>query len=146
MSGAEQSASRPSSADFPTGAFMKMSFTYKHADARELIEKEIGHHAAKLNKLLKTYQPDLPRLHGVISKEGHSREGHAHAENLTCALTLYLPSHTMHATGTSAKPRASCKIAFAELEAQLKKHKALLRKDYEWKRKRTRAPAPAVTS
>jgi ribosome-associated translation inhibitor RaiA len=144
MSGAEQSASRPSSANFPTGAFMKMSFTYKHAEARELIEKEVARHAAKLDKLLKTYQPDLPRLHGVISKEGRGRDGHA--ENLSCALTLYLPSHTMHATGTAAKPRASCKIAFAELEAQLKKHKALLRKDYEWKRKRPRIPAPAATS
>jgi hypothetical protein len=34
--------------------------------------------------------------------------------------------------------RTSCKQAFSELEAQVKKHQAKLRKDYEWKRKRTR--------
>jgi hypothetical protein len=34
---------------------------------------------------------------------------------------------------------ASVKVAFAELCAQCKKHQALLRKDYEWKRKRPRA-------
>jgi hypothetical protein len=32
--------------------------------------------------------------------------------------------------------RTSCKKAFAELVAQVKKHQAKLRKDYEWKRKR----------
>jgi hypothetical protein len=37
--------------------------------------------------------------------------------------------------------RASVKQAFSEVEAQIKKHKALLRKDYEWKRKRPRARA-----
>ena len=34
--------------------------------------------------------------------------------------------------------RACVKAAFAEIEAQIKKHMALLRKDYEWKRKRQR--------
>jgi len=45
----------------------------------------------------------------------------------------------MHATGTGANVRASCKQAFHEMEVQVKKHQSLLRRDYEWKRKRPRA-------
>jgi ribosomal subunit interface protein len=117
---------------------MKTSFTYKHVDARQPVEKAVERYVAKLSKLLKTYQPDLPQLHGVISREGRP-------ENSTCALTLHLPSHTIHATSTAENARASCKEAFAELEAQLKKHKALLRKDYEWKRKRPLRRIPATS-
>ena len=108
---------------------MKTSFTYKHVDAHQPVEKVVERHVAKIGKLLKTYQPDLPQLHGVISRHGHP-------ESLTCALTLHLPSHTIHATSTAENARASCTNAFAELEAQLKKHQALLRKDHQWKRKR----------
>jgi len=35
------------------------------------------------------------------------------------------------------------KVAFAEIETQVKKHMALLRKDYEWRRKRPRLDALA---
>ena len=49
----------------------------------------------------------------------------------------------MHATGEGAEVRSSVKMAFAEIEAQIKKHMALLRKDYEWKRKRPHAGASA---
>jgi hypothetical protein len=38
---------------------------------------------------------------------------------------------------------AGAKMAFSELCAQVKKHQALLRKDYEWKRKRPRAKVVA---
>ena len=40
------------------------------------------------------------------------------------------------ATGEAATVRTSCKKAFSDLEAQVKKHQEKLRKDYEWKRKR----------
>jgi ribosome-associated translation inhibitor RaiA len=54
----------------------------------------------------------------------------------SCTLNLSLPTGTLHAIGTGANVRAGCKKAFSELEAQVKKHQANLRKDYEWKRKR----------
>jgi hypothetical protein len=37
--------------------------------------------------------------------------------------------------------RACVKTAVAEIETQIKKHMALLRKEYEWKRKRPSALA-----
>ena len=45
---------------------------------------------------------------------------------------------TLHATAANTHLRACCKKAFSEIESQVKKHKQLLRKEYEWKRKRQR--------
>jgi ribosomal subunit interface protein len=108
---------------------MKLSISYKHVESHEAIEKETARFVRKLEQLLKTYEPDLVQLHGVFSKNTHNDEH-------SFSLTLSLPTGTLHATGTSESVRASCKQAFSELEAQVKKHQSRLRHDYEWKRKR----------
>jgi ribosomal subunit interface protein len=122
----------------PTGAYMKLSISYKHVDARETVDEQSERHIAKLSRLLKTYEPDLVQLHGVFSKNPHNREH-------SFSLNLSLPTGTMHATGVGDTLRASCKQAFTELEVQVKKHQSRLRKDYEWKRKRLR-PRPIEVS
>ena len=120
---------------------MKTSISYKHVEKQAHgIEQEVERHVKKLSKLLKAYDEDLPQLHATFTKNGR-------AEEIACALTLALPTGTLHATGSAAHARTSCKHAFAEIETQVKKHQARLRKDYEWKRKRgpraesLRAPA-----
>ena len=110
---------------------MKVSINYKHVESHKPVEAEFERHAAKLGKLLKSYAPDLVQLHGAFSKTPRTDEN-------SCALTLSLPTGTLHATGTAAAVRTSCKQAFSELESQVKKHQARLRKDYEWRRKRPR--------
>ncbi len=110
---------------------MKVSFTYKYEEAREAVEKETEHYVAKLNRLLKSYSPDLVQLHGALAK-------HPRKEEFSLVLNLSLPTGTMHVTGIGADLRSSCKQAFRELESQVKKHQEKLRKDYEWKRKRRR--------
>ena len=110
---------------------MKLSISFKHVDAHEPIEKDVDRHVAKLNKLLKAYAPDLVQLHCVFGMN-------AHKEQYFCTLNLSLPTGSLHATGGGKNVRASCKMAFSELQAQVKKHQALLRKDYQWKRKRPR--------
>jgi ribosome-associated translation inhibitor RaiA len=100
-----------------------------HEEWREPVEKETHRQAEKLEKLLKRYSPDLIQLHGDIEK-------HARKESYTFTVNLSLPSGTLHATGEGADVLASVKIAFSEICTQVKKHQALLRKDYEWKRKR----------
>jgi ribosome-associated translation inhibitor RaiA len=112
---------------------MKISISYRHAKSQEVVENEIERHAGKLGKLLKTYAPDLVQLHGVFSKNPR-REEH------TFSLNLSLPTGTLHATGTAAEIRGSCKEAFTELESQVKKHQSRLRRDYIWKRKNRPAP------
>jgi ribosomal subunit interface protein len=117
---------------------MKLSISYKHVDAHEAVEKQNARHIEKLSRLLKAYEPDLVQLHGVFSKNPHKEEH-------TFSLNLSLPTGTLHATGVGENVRASCKKAFTEMESQLKKHQARLRKDYEWKRKRPRS-LPAEVS
>jgi ribosome-associated translation inhibitor RaiA len=110
---------------------MKFSISFKNVDAHSTVEKMVAPHLAKLQKLLKSYAPDLVQLHGAIAKQARKEE-----YNLT--LNLGLPTGTLHCVGEGYDVGASVKMAFAELEGQLKKHKALVRHDYEWKRKRPR--------
>jgi ribosomal subunit interface protein len=111
---------------------MKLSISYKHVESHEAAEAEASRSIKKLDRLLKSYEPDLVQLHGVFSKNPHNEEH-------SFSLNLSLPTGTLHATGTGGNVRASCKKAFSELEVQVKKHQSRLRKDYEWKRKRPRA-------
>ena len=116
---------------------MKLSISYRNVEQHKPAEKEVERYAGKLSRLLKSYEPDLVLLHGVFSKNPRREEN-------SFSLNLSLPTGTLHATGTGDNVRASCKQAFAELESQLKRHQSLLRKDYEWKRKRPRA-VPALS-
>lgn len=115
---------------------MKTSISFKNVELREPVEVEVERYLNKLNRLLKSYSPDLVQLHASIEK--HSRK-----TEFTFSLNLSLPTGTLHATGVGAEVRSSVKQAFAELEAQIKKHQSRLRKDYQWKRKRPRAEMPA---
>ena len=108
---------------------MKLSINYKHIESHKPVEIEVSRHVAKLEKLLKSYSPDLVQLHGGFAKNSRTEE-------IACTLNLSLPSGMLHATGEGAAVRTSCKKAFSELEAQVKKHCSKLRRDYEWKRKR----------
>jgi ribosome-associated translation inhibitor RaiA len=117
---------------------MKLSINYKHVESHITVETEIDRHVGKLEKLLRSYSPDLVQLHGVFSSTPRTDEH-------SCALNLSLPTGTLHATGTGATVRTSCKKAFSELEAQVKKHQAKLRKDYEWRRKRPLPRAEALS-
>src|SRR5947199_7105027 len=121
-----------------TCAHMKLSFNYKHVETHKPVEVEVARHIGKLEKLLQSYSPDLIQLHGVFSKTPRTDEN-------SCTLNLSLPSGTLHATGIGATVRTSCKKAFSDLEAQVKKHQAKLRKDYEWRRKRPLPSAEALS-
>lgn len=110
---------------------MKVSYSNVHSDLRKQIETISEHHLEKLNRLLKSYSPDLVLLHGTFDKTQHAAE-------YEFSLNLALPTGTLHATGTGADVRPAVKMAFAEVEIQVKKHQQKLRKDFLWKRKRGR--------
>jgi ribosomal subunit interface protein len=113
---------------------MKISFSNVHAEVRQAVEDESKHRIEKLGRLLKHYAPDLVHLHGAL-------ERHPRKTTYTFSLNLKLPTGTLHATGDAPDVRASAKIAFAEIEVQVKKHQQKLRKDYAWNRKRVRRAA-----
>ena len=110
---------------------MKISISFKNLEVREPSEKEVDRSLQKLERLLKSYSPDLVQLHGSFDR-------HPRKTEFEFTLNLSLPTGTLHASGTSPEPRMSVKAAFGELSSQLKRHQSKLRKDYEWKRKRPR--------
>jgi ribosomal subunit interface protein len=110
---------------------MKLSISYRNIESHGPVEKDVARHVEKFTKLLKSYAPDLVQLHVVFAMNARKKE-------LSCTLHLSLPTGPLHARDTGKNAQASCTKAFAELETQVKKHQALLRKDYEWKRKRPR--------
>jgi len=115
---------------------MKLSVTHKHDDSRDAVEASVANYSVKLGRLLKSFAPDLVQLHGSFEK-------HPRKVEYTFSLNLSLPTGSFHSTGVASDVRSSVKAAFTELESQLKKHLAKLRRDVQWKRKRPRSPLPA---
>jgi len=115
----------------PEGVRMKVTYSQIEAEVRESIDKECAHHVGKLNRLLKRYDPNLVQLHCTLEKTPRRTE-------FAFSLNLTLPTGSLQATGRGSDARAGAKIAFAEIESQVKKHQEKLRKDYIWKRKRPR--------
>ena len=111
---------------------MKINISYRHIESPQAIESALERHLAKVEKLLKCYDPDLVQIHGGFEKQPHKSE-------YIFSLNLSLPTGPLHANGQGPDPAKSARKAFAELEGQIKKHQSRLRKDYEWKRKRARA-------
>lgn len=116
---------------------MKLTIRYAREEWRDPVEKETLKQRTKLDRLLKRYSPDLVQLHANIEKV-------ARKETYLFSVNLSLPTGALHATGDGSDVIGCVKAAFAELSAQVKKHQALLRKDYEWKRKRARTRVPAL--
>jgi ribosome-associated translation inhibitor RaiA len=117
---------------FSAGDHMKISISYRHVESPQVVEKALNRRILKVDKLLKSYEPDLVQLHGGFEKQPHRAE-------YVFSLNLSLPTGTLHATGDGPDPSTGARKAFVELESQIKKHQSRLRKDYEWKRKRGKA-------
>jgi ribosomal subunit interface protein len=108
---------------------MNVSISYKHADVQKAVATEVLRRLDKMGRLLKSYEPDLIQLKGVFSTNKRTEEQ-------SLALTLSLPTGVLHAIGNGKNVLAGCKQAFSEIELQIKKHQALLRRHHEWSRKR----------
>jgi ribosomal subunit interface protein len=110
---------------------MKIFYSNIEPEHRKPIDGEAAHHIEKLKRLLKRYDPDLVELHWSLEKTPRKTE-------YTFSVNLRLPTGNLYASGTGSDVRSSAKIAFSEIESQVKKHQEKLRKDYLWKRKRGR--------
>jgi ribosome-associated translation inhibitor RaiA len=113
---------------------MNVTVQYKCDDFRPQIEQDITRYSAKLERWLNRYESDLLALHACYDK-------HARKRTYMVILNLKFPSATLHASAGNAEARFAVRRAFDELEMQVSKHQRLLRRDYEWKRKRLRSPA-----
>lgn len=115
---------------------MNVTVQYKCDDFRAQIEKDIARYSAKLERWLSRYDSDLLVLH--VSYDKHTRK-RVYMVNLN----LNFPHSALHASAGNVEARFAVRHAFDELETQVSKQQSLLRRDYEWKRKRLRNPASA---
>ena len=110
---------------------MQVHFSYQHGSPHQELERIIDMHVRKLEKLLVRFSPDLVHLHGVV-EFGTPKSGTG------CSLNLWLPTARLHARERGKDVPAALRAAFHHVEDQLKKHKEVLRREGEWKRKRYR--------
>ncbi|HVN08664.1 MAG TPA: HPF/RaiA family ribosome-associated protein [Patescibacteria group bacterium] len=115
---------------------MKTNLSFRGLEAHEGFERLVTKHCAKLEKLLAAYDPDLVQCHAAV-------EFHQKKNRYVLSLNFVLPTATLHAVHTAKDVQSTVVRAFQELERQLKKHKAKLRHEHEWKRKRGRTLAPS---
>lgn len=102
---------------------MKTHISFRDVAERQAITRELGRQAAKLDRQLKKFDPDLVDLH--VSLEKRTRRG----SSFIASVTLYLPSSQLHASEEAALAVMALKHACAELLRELKRFKARLRGD-----------------
>jgi len=111
---------------------MQVHFSFQHGSRTPQLDKIIDSHVRKLSVLLVRFSPDLVHLHGLVEF------GAAHHKPL-CSLDLWLPTTRLHAREQGPDLAAALRVSFNQLREQLKKHKEVLRREADWKRKRIRA-------
>lgn len=110
---------------------MNVHLSYKASKTPD-VEREFQIQIEKLQKRLHVFNPDLIHLHGIVEQEsGRS------TVNTVVSLNLRLPSGQMTAQKPGEKPVAAVKAAFADVVAQLTRHKELLRGQWTGKSSRT---------
>src|SRR5262249_8557042 len=118
---------------FPAEAHMNAHVSYKAGKTPE-VEREFHYQLQKLQRRLHVFKPDLVHLRAVVEQE-NSRKA-------STSLNLRLPSGQMSAQKSGETVLAAVKSAFADLLAQVTRHKDLLRG--HWTRKSTRRAARAA--
>jgi ribosome-associated translation inhibitor RaiA len=102
---------------------MKIAISYRHVEFPKPVEVIVSRHLQKIGTLLKSYDPDLVQLHGAFDK-------HPRTSQFTFSISLSLPTGTLYASSETPGADSSARKTFAELERQIKKHQAQLRKGH----------------
>src|SRR5258706_6652382 len=110
---------------------MQVHFSYPHGAPNRDMEKVIAVQLRKLTQLLGRFSPDLIHLHGV-AEHGSPKQGPL------CSLQLWLPTARLHAKERARDLPAAVRASFDRIVQQVKKHKEVLRREGDWKRKRYR--------
>jgi RNA polymerase sigma factor (sigma-70 family) len=107
---------------------MNVHISYKISKTSDL-ERSINQQTEKLGRYLQVFRPELVHLKGIV-EENSVRQG------IMVSLNLRLPSGQMASQETSSNAVSAVKVAFDDIVEQLKKHKALLRNEHNWPRRR----------
>jgi ribosome-associated translation inhibitor RaiA len=112
---------------------MNVHVSYKAGKTPE-VEREFQHQVQRLGRRLHVFKPDLIHLHALVNQE--------HSRTISWSLNLRLPSGQMAVQRSGDNPVSTVKAAFADLVAQVTKHKELLRGD--WKRRESKSISEPV--
>src|SRR5690349_11512060 len=110
---------------------MQVHFSYPHGAPNRDMERVIAVQLRKLTQLLVRFSPDLVHLHGV-AEHGTPKQGPL------CSLQLWLPTARHHAKERARDLTGAVRASFDRIVQQVKRHKEVLRREGEWKRKRYR--------
>jgi RNA polymerase sigma factor (sigma-70 family) len=110
---------------------MNVHVSYKAGKTPE-VEREFHNQIQKLRRRLQVFKPDLVHLRAFVEQDGSHRA--------SSSLNLRLPSGQMAAQRSGGNTLAAVKAAFADLLAQVTKHKELLRG--HWNQVQRRRPVP----
>ena len=104
---------------------MQVHFSYQNVIRTPQIDKIIGSHLRKLDRLLAHFSPDLVHLHGTLETNGTRKSA-------CCSLNLSLPTGQLHARQEGGNSITDLQTCFDHLIAQLKKHMQALRREDSW--------------
>lgn len=109
---------------------MKTHISFRDVTERQPLRTELARQAAKFDRQLKKFDPDLLDLH--VSLERRTRRG----DQCIASVTLHLPMGQLHASEEAAHSVVALKHACAQLIRELKRFKARLRGDHKRRRAR----------
>jgi len=115
---------------------MKTHISFRDVTERQALRTELARQAAKFDRQLKKFDPDLIDLHVSLGRRTQ-RGG-----QFIASVTLYLPMGQLHASEEASLAVVALKHACAQLLRELKRFKARLRGDDKRRRaRRTRRRA-----
>jgi len=110
---------------------MNAHFSYKNCQATSDVEHLIERQVAKLSKLLKVYNVDMIHFKGSLT-QGAAKGG----QDFEASINLRLPTGQVHGRESSADALSALRVAFDEVDRQLKQLKERVRHEADWKKKR----------
>jgi ribosomal subunit interface protein len=106
---------------------MKHNIEFKHFEPRQRVRKLVEELIARLEKHMKDLPQDNTFLRVLIEENSVRKLYHV-------SITLDLPGATLATKAERHDPVDTIRDAFNEIERQIERHKARLRRDYLWKR------------
>lgn len=117
---------------------MDLHLTTKRCELTPSARKVLGRHLEHLRRRLRHYDPDLLQLELVV-------ERHARKQEYRGSIRLSLGNHVLPAKRNRAETlEGLLKAAFEDLEEQLDRFQARVRREYARERKRTSLPPEVV--
>ena len=102
---------------------MKCTIELKHVGPKELVRALLEDLIGRLEEKLNHFPPDAVSLHVLFEENGTHKL-------FRTALTCHVPGHTVAAHEEGREAGSTIRNAFAEVERQLEKQKAFLRREH----------------